>query len=69
MTIEHSLTQPLANTLQDSLLNNIFAESNITERLNSLLSEDPDITTRRENLESKKTTLLEIREKLNDFRL
>jgi hypothetical protein len=69
MTIEHSLTQPLANTLQDSLLNNIFAESNITERLNSLLSEDPDITTRRENLESKKATLLEIREKLNDFRL
>jgi hypothetical protein len=69
MTIEHSLTQPLANGLQDSLLNSIFAEPNATEKMRSLLSEETDIASRRDTLELQKARLLEIQERLHDFGL
>lgn len=69
MTIEHSLTQPFADGLQDILVNSIFTESNAAERMKSLLSEDLDIANRRELLESKKARLLKIRERLHDFGL
>ena len=68
MTTEHSVHQPLANTLQQTLLKSLFADPKTTGQMEDLLSEDPIIASTRERLESKKTRLLEIQAKLNDFR-
>jgi vacuolar protein sorting-associated protein 1 len=69
MAIEHSLNQPLANTMQQTLLTSIFVDSNAGDRMAELLSEDPAVAQKRERLESKKIRLLEIQAKLNDFRI
>jgi len=69
MTIEHSLNQPLANNMEETLLKSLFADPNATESMKDLLSEEPSVAITRERLESKKVRLLEIRTKLNDFRV
>jgi hypothetical protein len=69
MTIEHSLNQPLADTMQETLLKSLFADLNTSDRMTDLLSEEPAIARMRERLESKKMRLLEIQVKLNDFRI
>jgi len=68
MTIEHSLNQPLANTLQQKLLKSLFVDSDATGRMEDLLSEEPAIASARERLESKMARLLEIQAKLKDFK-
>ena len=69
MTIEHSLNQPLANDIQETLLKSLFKDPNATESMKDLLSEEPSTAITRERLESKNVRLLEIRAKLNDFRV
>jgi len=69
MTIEHSLNQPLANNMQETLLKSLFEDPSATESMKDLLSEEPSIAITRERLESKKVRLLEIKAKLNDFRV
>lgn len=68
MTIEHSLNQPLANDIQDTLLRSLFEDPNPTVSMKDLLSEEPSIAITRDQLETKKVRLLVIRAKLNDFR-
>jgi hypothetical protein len=69
MTIEHSLNQSLANNMRETLLKSLFEDPSATESMKDLLSEEPSIAITRERLESKKVRLLEIRAKLNDFRV
>lgn len=69
MTIEHSLNQPLANNMQETLLKSLFEGPSATDSMKDLLSEEPSIASTRERLASKKVRLLEIQAKLNDFRI
>jgi hypothetical protein len=69
MTIEHSLNQPLANNMQETLMKSLFEDPSATESMKDLLSEEPSIAITRERLDSKKVRLLEIQAKLNDFRV
>ena len=69
MTIEHSLNQPLANNMQETLMKSLFEDPSAIESMKDLLSEEPSIAITRERLDSKKARLLEIQAKLNDFRV
>jgi len=69
MTIEHSLNQPLANNMQETLMKSLFEDPSAIESMKDLLSEEPSIAITRERLDSKKVRLLEIQAKLNDFRV
>jgi len=69
MTIEYSLNQPLANNMQETLMKSLFEDPSAIESMKDLLSEEPSIAITRERLDSKKVRLLEIRAKLNDFRV
>jgi hypothetical protein len=55
--------------MQETLLKSLFEDSNATDSMKDLLSEEPSIASTRERLESKKVRLLEIQAKLNDFRI
>ncbi len=69
MTIEHSLNQPFANNMQETLMKSLFEDPSATESMKDLLSEEPSIAITRERLDSKKVRLLEIQTKLNEFRV
>jgi hypothetical protein len=66
LTIEHELCQALANILQQRLFQAVFAEQNLSaERRRELVSEDPVVAARREQLEKKKKRLVEIKQTLD----
>jgi len=67
LTIEHSLNQPLADTLQRNLLRTLFAEHNSAEKMKELVSEEPALLATRSKLAARMLRLKEIKKKLDDF--
>ncbi|RDB19012.1 Interferon-induced GTP-binding protein Mx [Hypsizygus marmoreus] len=63
LVIDHGLNQALAGSLQKSLFQSLTT-NNTTERMEELLSEDPILAQKRASLESRKTNLLQIKERL-----
>jgi hypothetical protein len=69
LAIEHELNQTLAKKLQQSLFQSLLKVPDAAERMKELLDEDPDIASQRKFLESRKARLIEIKERLENFRL
>jgi len=69
LTIEHSLNQHLADTLQKSLVKNLdLGSPDAGRRLADLLAEDPAIAARRVELEAKLRRLEDVQRELEGFR-
>ncbi|KIJ57924.1 hypothetical protein HYDPIDRAFT_120172 [Hydnomerulius pinastri MD-312] len=71
LTIEHSLHQALAERLSASLLQGLLADAasrgDFAGRMKELVSEDPAIAVKRDNLQAERSSLLDIRRKLMNF--
>lgn len=67
MNIEHSFNQPFSKNLQNTIYKGLRVGSTTDEEMKELLSEDPEIATKRKDLEAKRTRLLEIHGKLANF--
>ena len=67
MTIEHELNQTFVNNLQNLLFSNITREGETPGRLEELVQESSGLRKRRLRLETRRTDLLKIRQKLNTF--
>ena len=68
LTIEHSLNQILADSVQKALLMEINIGSNdATERLAHLLAEDPEIAAQRAEYQSRMRRLVAIETELRRF--
>jgi vacuolar protein sorting-associated protein 1 len=65
LVIEHELNQALANRLQEGLFQVLLKEP---ERMGELLREDPVIAKRRKFLEDRIGRLVEIQQRLENFR-
>ncbi len=69
LTIEHSLNQHLADTLQKSLVQKLdLGSPDAGRRLTELLAEDPAIAARRVELEAKLRRLEDVQRELEGFR-
>ena len=67
MTIEHELNQTFVDGLQHLLFTNITQEAVIPGRLEDLVQESPGMAKRRRRLETRRTDLLKIKQKLDTF--
>lgn len=67
MTIEHELNQTFVEGLQLLLFNNITQEAATPGRLEELVQESPGLAKRRKRLETRRTDLLKIKQKLDTF--
>jgi len=67
LTIEHELNQTFVNNLQYLLFSSITQESATPGRLEELVQESPGLTKRRRRLETRRTDLLKIKQKLDTF--
>ena len=67
MTIEHELNQTFIDGLQHLLFTNITQEAEIPGRLEELVQESPGMAKRRRRLETRRTDLLKIKQKLDTF--
>ena len=67
MTIEHELNQTFADGLQHLLFTNITQEAAIPGRLEELVQESTGLAKRRRRLETRRTDLLKIKQKLDTF--
>ena len=67
MTIEHELNQTFADGLQHLLFTNIAQEAAIPPRLEELVQESTSLAKRRRRLETRRTDLLKIKQKLDTF--
>ena len=69
LTIEHELNHALADNLQNSLFQNLFGgpDAPTVERMRELLGEDPATAASRESLQVRKSRLLEIKQRLDEF--
>jgi len=66
LTIEHELCQALANNLQQTLFDTLFAQHALSEeRKLELVSEDPRTASSRARLEERRRRLMEIKQKLD----
>ncbi|KAJ4000867.1 P-loop containing nucleoside triphosphate hydrolase protein [Lentinula boryana] len=67
LAIEHELNQLFATNIHQRLLDNIMSGSDVPGRMQDLLSEDEDITAKREFLKQRLARLREIQERLSEF--
>ena len=67
MTIEHELNQTFVNNLQYLLFSNVTREGESPGRLEELVQESPGLRKRRLRLETRRTDLLKIQQKLNTY--
>jgi hypothetical protein len=68
MTIEHSLSHALAKDLRESL-HLAQHELNLDpEKIELLLRGDPDLPVKKERLDTRKRRLMEVKQKLDEFR-
>lgn len=67
LTIEHELNQTFVNNLQFLLFSNVTQEGETPGRLEELVQESPGLRERRRTLETRKTDLLKIKQKLETF--
>ena len=67
MTIEHELNQTFVDGLQFFLFSNVTQEAETPGRLEELVQESPGLAKRRKRLETRRTDLLKIKQKLDIF--
>lgn len=67
LTIEHELNQTFVNNLQFLLFSNVTRENETPGRLEELVQESPGLRERRRTLETRRTDLLKIKQKLETF--
>ncbi|KAF4578240.1 hypothetical protein EYR36_000047 [Pleurotus pulmonarius] len=67
LAIERDLNRALAVSLNDALVQSLFEGPDIVSRMRNLISEDPGIEQRREELASRKGQLEEIRRRLEEM--
>lgn len=67
MTIEHELNQTFVEGLQHLLFTNITQEAAIPGRLEDLVQESPGMAKRRRRLETRRTDLMKMKQKLDTF--
>ncbi|KAJ3984868.1 P-loop containing nucleoside triphosphate hydrolase protein [Lentinula detonsa] len=67
LAIEHELNQVFATNIHQRLLDNIISGSDVPGRMQDLLSEDEEITAKREFLKQRLARLREIQERLSQF--
>jgi Dynamin GTPase effector domain len=67
LTIEHELNQTFVNNIQTLLLSSVTQQSEIPGRMEELIREDSALGRRRVKLETRRTELMNIKQKLDDF--
>ncbi|KAF8063625.1 P-loop containing nucleoside triphosphate hydrolase protein [Lyophyllum atratum] len=67
LSIEHELSQALANTLQKSLLESLLTHTDVARNMKAMLTEDPALAKRRAFLEDRRDRLLQIKHRLDMF--
>ena len=67
LMIEHELNQTFVNNIQTLLFSSVTQQSKIPGRMEELIREDSALGRRRVKLETRRTELMNIKQKLDDF--
>lgn len=68
LAIEHELSQSLAINFRTRLFESLLQQPNAADKMKTLWSEDPALAKRRSFLQERQARLIQIKQRLDDFR-